>query len=284
MGLFLEQKDVEALSYWSKNTWRGIRDGVKSQSDLTRPRFGFRVIKPFKLDGKSQRLPDMQGVILGCKDEFAYIQTGDLFTTDREPLKDYIHKNAIERGFKHYGSWQVDASFIPRSVSKLSPAELKHFQDPGSKHLASAVMAFLKTLAVNNPTALSKDNLDHLGGESGTNVAFLTSKIVEGVKNAGLLSTLNNPHFTIDGLINNATFDCHSYQDRDKAGIYIRTYHMSISGQSTKHCILYVGQSGDLETRAKYWKKQTAHELVADAESVEMHAICLMPKEIYYEY
>jgi hypothetical protein len=49
------------------------------------------------------------------------------------------------------------------------------------------------TLVKTSLTSLTSKNLNRLGGELGTKVAWITVRNTEGVKKAGLLRVLNNP-------------------------------------------------------------------------------------------
>jgi hypothetical protein len=276
-------KDVDALSH-TAGTFRDIRDGRIPPP----PTFGFRVLKAFTSPIlKSKFLPGMQGRVLKCEDDGAYVEVRDLFDVDGKPLKDWIHRKAIEIGTKPYGTWQVDTRLIPRTASKLTPKELALLNKEDSKHLALAISTFLQTLAKTRPNCLTSEDLKRLGGEGGTRIPWMTTVIVEGVKKAGLLPTLNNPQFTIQELAHNAIFDCASHQNRNDAGFYFRRYIMPSPNQPKKGCILYTGQSGDLETRHRSYSlpssKQHA-EWIANSDSVDMRALCLAPKVFYFEH
>jgi hypothetical protein len=287
--VWLETKDVDTLPHIT-DTLRETRDGRAQDpsylSRLPRPTFGFRVIKTFTSPIlKSKFLPGMQGQVLRCEDDCAYVQVRDLFGVDRKPLKDWIHRDAIEIGTKPYGTWQIDTRLIPRTVSKLTPGELGLLKKADSKHLALAISTFLKTLAETKPDCLTSKDLDRLGGERGTRIPWMTGVIVEGVKKAGLLPTLNNPQFTIRELAHNAIFDCASHQNRNEAGFYFRRYIVPSPGQPKKGCILYTGQSGDLETRHKSYSTSKQHiELIESSESIDMRALCIVPKVFYFEH
>ncbi|KAF2787293.1 hypothetical protein K505DRAFT_343060 [Melanomma pulvis-pyrius CBS 109.77] len=128
-------------------------------------------------------------------------------------------------------------------------------------------------------------NLDRLGGERGTRVPWMTTIIVESVKTPGLLRTLNDPRFTIEDLVDNAIFNCASHQNRDKPGFYFRRYIEPNPGQPKKGCILYIGQSVDLEGRHRSSTSSWKHgELTASPESIDMRAICIVPLVFYHEH
>jgi hypothetical protein len=281
--VWLEKADAQALSGHT-NVWNQIRDGRKP-SELPRPTFGFRVTKPFtspKL--KSRFLPGMQGQVLHCEGSGAYVQVRDLFDADGQPLKDWISRDFIEIGTTVYGTWEIDVCQVPRTSSKLTPKELDLLNDPSCKHLALAISTFLLTLAKTNPEALTSETLDRLGGPSGSKVPWITARVIEGVKQARLLSVLNNPSFTIKELVEKAVLDCSSSTARSKSGFYLRRYIEPNPGKSKKHCSLYIGQAADLNNRYSTWVQGGHEELKKRSESITMRAICLVQRVFYDDH
>lgn len=126
MGVWLEEKDVGALSSLSGADWSKIRDGCITEEDgINRPTFGFRIIKPFKTNLGNQFLRGMQGQILRFAQAeggppMVLVETNELFNKNREPLKDWVHVDAIERGYKPYGTWKVDITCMPRTAAKIN--------------------------------------------------------------------------------------------------------------------------------------------------------------------
>jgi hypothetical protein len=117
--VWLEAKDVDALEH-ATDIFRDIRDGRAQDpsylANLSRPTFGFRVIKAVTAPiSKANFLPGMQGVVLSCEGDGAYVKVRDLFDIDRQPLKDWVPRSAIEIGTKPYGTWQTVA---PSPISK----------------------------------------------------------------------------------------------------------------------------------------------------------------------
>lgn len=113
----------------------------------------------------------MQGQVLRCEDDGAYVECCDLFNESKEPLKDWIAR-----------SWAINQIQIPRTAAKLTAKENAVFEDPQCQHLALGISSFLKTLAKIQPLGLTADSLSRLGGESGNKVPWLTAKIVAGIK------------------------------------------------------------------------------------------------------
>jgi hypothetical protein len=112
MGVWLEERDHDALSQWSSETWSNVRDA--KPGNLPQPTFGVRIVRDHKTK-EAQFREGMQGRILSRKGEWAFVQVYGLYDADRKPLKAWAHVDACEIGRKVYGSWQVDVSFIPRT-------------------------------------------------------------------------------------------------------------------------------------------------------------------------
>jgi hypothetical protein len=103
-------------------------------------------------------------------------------------------------------------------------------------------------MAETQPTGLNLDNLDKLGGKSGSKVVWITARVIEGIEKAGLLKVLNNPRFAVKELLANATLNCSS-SVQYRSGFYFRHYVEPIPGQGKKGCSLYIGQSGNINAR-----------------------------------
>jgi hypothetical protein len=283
MMVWLEKPDAQALSGHTK-LWNEIRDGRKP-SEIPRPTFGFRVTKPFtspKL--KSRFMPGMQGQVLHCEGPGAYVQVRDLFDAGGQPLKDWISRDAIEIGTTIYGTWEIDVCQVPRTSSRLTSKEVDLLNDPNCKHLALSISTFLLTLAKTNPEALTSETLDRLGGPSGSKVPWITARVVDGIKQAGLLRVLNNPVFTMKELMDKAVLDCSSSTARSKSGFYFRRYIEPNPGQSKKHCSLYIGQAADLNNRYSTWMQGGHEDLKVRSESIAMRAICLVQRVFYDDH
>jgi hypothetical protein len=281
--VWIEKSDAQALSATTE-LWKQIRDG-RNPSSIARPTFGFRVTKPFtspKL--KSEFLPGMQGQVLFCQGDGAWVQVRDLFNTKGEFLKDWISRNAIEIGTTPYGTWKIEICQIPRTSSKLTADELSLLNNPDCKYITTAISTFLRTLARTDPSGLTSDNLERLGGQSGTKVAWMTTKIIEGIKRAGLLRVLNDPQFTIEHLMANSTLDCKTSDARHKSGFYFRRYIEPNPNRPKKHCSLYVGQSGDLQSRSQGWTRGGHEEIIEKSESIDMRAICIVERVFYDDH
>jgi hypothetical protein len=281
--VWLEKRDVEALAA-PLAMWNHIRDG-RDLSGISRPTVGFRVTQPFTSPNlKSRFMPGMQGQVLSCSGDAAYVQVRDLFDAKGLPLKDWIHHSCIEIGTRQYGTWEIDTCMVPRIPSRLTSSELDLLEDPNYKHIALGISTFLRTLAKTKPPGISSENLERLGGQSGSMVPWITTKIIDGIRNAGLISVLNNPDFTTDELAANATMDCATSSARNECGFYMRRYTGTDMNRTKKSCSFYVGQSADLNKRYHKWSSEGHEDLTKHSDSIAMHALCLVPKVFFDDH
>lgn len=212
----------------------------------------------------------------------------DLFDAKEDPLKEWVHEDDIEIGTKLYGDWSMDVCNIPRAPSKFTEAENALFKDPKCQHLALGISTFLRKLAETNPDCLMEADLKRLGGTSGNNVTWITTRVLIGVQKAGLLGVLNNPQFTMEELEANANLNCEQFIGQDKAGIYFRRYIglKPTPNRSKKPLSLYVGQTVDFYKRCQSWASSSKqHEDVkAQSGPVKMLALCRLEKDFYKEH
>jgi hypothetical protein len=281
--VWLEIREAKALEHSAIiSLWRGVRE-APDLSHVRRPTYGFRVTKPFTSKLPNGRfMPGMQGEVLHCSGNQAYVEVRDLFNAAGKPLKDWISRECITIGTKKYGTWMIDICQVPRIPSRLTSNELTLLNDPKRRHLALGVSTFLQTLAKTNPLSLTDENLTRLGGKEGDKVAWITVKVIEGITKAGLVSVLNNPLFTADELVASATLDCADISAHGECGIYLRRYIEPNPGGKKKLCSIYVGQSMNLNQRFQRWQLPGQHdELKENSESVVMYALCVLPKLFY---
>ncbi|KAF2869182.1 hypothetical protein BDV95DRAFT_596840 [Massariosphaeria phaeospora] len=286
--VMLDSTEASAAISGAVPLFQDVRDGRIGSSDQPpRPTFGLRVIKAYQSRiHHRQFLPGMQGLVLGARDDHRYVRVADLFNDNGQPLEDYIRRDHIEIGTKPYGTWQLQLRPIPRAITKLTPNELKLLDNPRYRHLALAISTFLQTLIEAQPDFVPPAIFAALGGERGTNIPWITSTIVQGVERAGLIRTMNNPHFTIKDLYDNATFDCYLQQGRDHGGFYFRRFTLPNPGQLKKHSRLYVGQAKNFENRAlRYTLPYSGFhgEIIQQSDSIDMRALCLLDKVVYSE-
>jgi hypothetical protein len=282
--VWLEIREAQALQE-VKSTWSFIRE-APDVSNTYRPTFGFRVIKHFtSRHPNGQFLPGMQGVVRNCTGGQAYVEARDLFDAAGNLLKEWIPRSCIEIGTKKYNTWSIDICQVPRISSKLIWKEITLINDPKYKHLALGISTYLQTLAKTKPLSLTDKNLERLGGVDGSKVPWITARVIEGVQQAGLVSVLNNPHFTFDEVFARATINCKDNLAQGVCGIYLRRYIQPNGRDVKKLCSIYVGQSSDFKGRSQWWDAPGPHDEMRDnSDSVIMYAICVVPKIFYDDH
>ena len=265
----------------TKAFFTGTRDGLDPMK-FKRPKFGFRIKEP----GRGPHGPEwklgMQGTVLYCDRGMSYVESLDARTDpdDSRPIQAWIPSSKIEVSNQPYFLWKVDVSSVPRAAGKLTQNEREYLNGEAYRYLATAIGAFLKTLAQNKPQCLSDEDFTTLGNTQASRFPYITSMVIRGINRAGLVSTLNRRDFTINDIITNSKIDCTERRDRRICGWYMRAYVT----KKPRGDILdfYIGQSADLERRgASYTGSNYHNALIKKSNFIAMRAICVVEKDFY---
>ncbi|KAL1800217.1 hypothetical protein ACET3X_000559 [Alternaria dauci] len=205
----------------------------------------------------------MQGQALYRRDNKVRVMVQGLFDANGNFLEDWIHEDCIHI------------------------EELGELKDPKHRHLARGISTFLIKLAAAKPQCLTEETHKRLGGVSGNKVLWITNRVIKGVEKAGLLSVLNDPHFTIQAIRDNSNLDCKHLAAQGETGFYLRIYSKVNPGQLKKHGSMYVGQAKDFYRRCGDWSRpgQTQHaDLIQESDTIEMRTICRLDMTFYQDH
>jgi hypothetical protein len=229
----------------SASFWANVRDGQDVSGNPLRTGFTCELISDWH--DKDGRILEkgMAGKLLGFNDVSASIGMPgftDGFTVPRDILKG---------GPVRYGTWTTKGINMKLGVT---PSNIKDLDL--DQQLPRAVKAFM--------LELKDSNFPFVGaylatiGAAGEKIDDLTRRFVSGVRDAGLLDTLNMPSFTIHDIERNARLRIGNNAASRRSGVYLRIY--THTGGQVHEIETYVGKSKQFSQRYKSVVSPTAEK------------------------